>query len=143
MSISRDEQRIHFSCVHLHSFHFCQYKAGSASGKSPFVCACDLVTIDTIHPLLQKISERNTLPNDQTLGVISPHLDMSLDVQNAIMQSQLTHTKSLFFWFKKPSREKFTKQFFVSITFDLVSLWKSYNFANAVLTELIKQIVRP
>lgn len=49
----------------------------------------------------------------------------------------------VFFWFKKPSRENFTKQFFVSITLDLVSLWKSYNFANAVLTELIKQIVRP
>lgn len=45
--------------------------------------------------------------------------------------------------FKKPSRENFTKQFFVSITFDLVSLWKSYNFANAALTELIKQIVSP
>lgn len=74
-----------------------------------------------------------------------PHLDMSLDIQNAIMQSQLTPTKSFFFffWFKKPSRENFTKQFFVSITFDLVSLWKSYNFTNAVLTELIKQIVRP
>lgn len=45
--------------------------------------------------------------------------------------------------FKKPSRENFTKQFSVNITFDLVSLWESYNFANAALTELIKQIVSP
>lgn len=60
------------------------------------------------------------------------------------LQSQLNCTKSfLFFWFKKPSRENYTKQFFVSITFGLVSLWKSYNFANAALKELIKQIVSP
>lgn len=69
--------------------------------------------------------------------VFSPHLDMSLDIPTA-KPTQLYKAFSLF-WFKKPSRGNFTKQFFVSI-FDLVSLWKSYNFANAALTELIKQI---
>lgn len=70
-----------------------------------------------------------------------PHLDMSLDIPTA-KPTQLYKVFSLS-WFKKPSRENFTKQLFVSITFDLVSLWKSYNFANAALTELIKQIVSP
>lgn len=70
--------------------------------------------------------------------VFSPHLDMSLDIPT-VKSTQLYKVFSLF-WFKKPSRGKFTKQFFVSITFDLVSLWKSYNFVNAALTELIKQI---
>lgn len=32
---------------------------------------------------------------------------------------------------------------FVSVTSDLLYLWKSYNLANVVLKELIKQIVRP
>lgn len=71
--------------------------------------------------------------------VLSPHLEMSLDI--SVSKPTRSYKVYSFLWFKKPSRENFIKQFFVSITFDLVSLWKSYNFANAALTELIKQIV--
>lgn len=88
-----------------------------------------------------KDSEINTLPNGQTL-ICSPTLG-HVTWHSECHYTKPTNLYKVFLWFKKPSRENFTKQFFVSITFDLVSLWKSYNFANAVLTELIKQIVRP
>lgn len=35
-----------------------------------------------------------------------PHLDMSLDIQNAIMQSQLTPTKSFFFFLVQETQQR-------------------------------------